>query len=345
MRRISISNIKQTLLMTSAVMSLLLFSCGSSNRKSGNQSTTKSEQEMVKAIDIPSFDADSAFQYTKEQCDFGPRVPNSQAHKACAKFLANKLRSFGAQVTEQAVDLIAYDDQMLHCVNIIGSYKPESKKRIALFSHWDSRPFADHDPDVKNRHTPIDGANDGASGVGVLLELARQIQQKSPEMGVDIVFFDAEDYGAPEYYKGEKKDEYWCLGSQYWARQPHVSDYMARYGILLDMVGGKDATFYYEYYSMQYASKLTKKIWSVAKELGYGRYFISEDGGGVTDDHVFVNQLMHLPTTDIIPYQAKNKHSSFGSTWHTLNDNMSAISVETLKAVGQTITTVVYREQ
>lgn len=332
-------------MMTLVVLSLLLFSCGSSKRKSINQSATEATQRTNKTIEVPVFDADSAYQYTKSQCDFGPRVPNSKAHKACAKYLASKLRSFGAQVTEQEADLIAYDGQMLHCVNIIGSYKPESKKRIALFSHWDSRPFADHDPDIENRYTPIDGANDGASGVGMLLEIARQIQKKSPEMGVDIIFFDAEDYGAPEYYKGEKKEEHWCLGSQYWARQPHINDYMARYGILLDMVGGKDATFYYEYYSMQYASKLTKKIWAVAKEIGYGKYFISEQGGGVTDDHVFVNQIMHLPTTDLIPYEESNKHSTFGSTWHTLNDNMSAISVETLKAVGQTIITVVYREQ
>ena len=345
MIRIGKSNSNQNSIMTVVVLSLLLLSCGSSKRTSGNESTNESTRQTVETIEVPTFDADSAYRYTKAQCDFGPRVPNSQAHKACANYLANKLRSFGAQVTEQAADLIAYDGKILHCVNIIGSFKPESKKRMALFSHWDSRPFADHDPDIVNRHTPIDGANDGASGVGMLLEIARQIQQKSPTMGVDIIFFDAEDYGAPDYYNGEKKEEYWCLGSQYWASRPHVSEYMARYGILLDMVGGKDATFCYESYSMQYAPKLTKKIWSVAKEIGYGQYFIAKEGGFVTDDHVFVNQLMNLPTTDIIPYEEKNKHSSFGSTWHTLDDNMSAISLETLKAVGQTVITVLYREQ
>lgn len=345
MTKIKKSNMKQTFMMVLAISCFLLLSCGSGKRKSVSQSADNNVQRLNEIVKVPVFDGDSAYQYTKAQCDFGSRVPNSKSHKACAHYLANKLRSFGAQVTEQKADLIAYDGQMLHCVNIIGAYKPKLKKRIALFSHWDSRPFADHDSDISNRKTPIDGANDGASGVGVLLEIARQIQLKSPTIGVDIIFFDAEDYGAPKDYKGEKKDEYWCLGSQYWARQPHINDYMARYGILLDMVGGKDATFYYEYYSMQYASKLTKKIWTVAKEIGYDKYFIPIEGGGVTDDHVFVNQLMHLPTTDIIPYHENNTHSTFGSTWHTLNDNMSAISVETLKAVGQTVITVVYREQ
>ena len=163
--------------------------------------------------------------------------------------------------------MIAYDGTILKSRNIIGAYKPESKKRILLCAHWDSRPYADNDPDPKNHHTPILGVNDGASGVGVLLEIARQIQKEQPALGIDIVFFDSEDYGIPEFYDGKYKQDTWCLGSQYWARTPHVQNYNARYGILLDMVGGKDATFYYEGYSARTARSEMKKIWKKAHEL------------------------------------------------------------------------------
>ena len=214
-----------------------------------------------------------------------------------------------------------------------------------LCAQRDSRPYADNDPDPKNHHTHILGVNDGASGVGVLLEIARQIQQKEPTLGVDIIFFDAEDYGTPEFYTGQPKQDTWCLGSQFWARTPHVQNYNARYGILLDMVGGKDATFYYEGYSSETARSEMKKIWKKAHELGYGKYFVKADGIPVTDDHLYVNKLARIPCVDIINYDANNERSSFGSTWHTINDTMDNIDRNTLKAVGQTVMDVVYNEK
>ena len=201
--------------------------------------------------------------------------------------------------------MIAYDGTLLKARNIIGSYKPESKKRIALFAHWDTRPWADNDPDEKNHKTPILGANDGASGVGALLEIARLVNQQQPELGIDIILLDAEDYGAPQFYTGKHKEEFWCLGSQYWARNPHVQGYNARFGILLDMVGGGN-------------------------------------GGFVTDDHLFINRLARIKTIDIIPY---NQEGDFTPTWHTVNDNMEHIDKNTLKAVGQTVLEVIYNEK
>ena len=221
--------IKNVLVIPVLLLVLTAVACG--NSKSRNDRTETVDKEVIKA---PEFNADSAYQYIQVQADFGPRVPNTQAHKECGEYLAGQLEKFGAKVYNQYADLIAYDGTILKSRNIIGAYKPESKKRILLCAHWDSRPYADNDPDPKNHHTPILGVNDGASGVGVLLEIARQIQKEQPALGIDIVFFDSEDYGIPEFYDGRYKQDTWCLGSQYWARTPHVQNYNARYGILLD---------------------------------------------------------------------------------------------------------------
>ena len=338
--------IRNVLVIPFLLLVLTAVSCG--NSKSRNDRTETVDKEVIKA---PEFDADSAYQYIQadrapgRQADFGPRVPNTQAHKECGEYLAGQLEKFGAKVYNQYADLIAYDGTILKSRNIIGAYKPESKKRILLCAHWDSRPYADNDPDPKNHHTPILGVNDGASGVGVLLEIARQIQKEQPALGIDIVFFDSEDYGIPEFYDGKYKQDTWCLGSQYWARTPHVQNYNARYGILLDMVGGKDATFYYEGYSARTARSEMKKIWKKAHELGYGKYFVKEDGGETVDDHIYVNKLARIPCVDIINYDADNPQSSFGSFWHTVNDTMENIDRNTLKAVGQTVMDVIYNEK
>ncbi|MCI1646937.1 MAG: M28 family peptidase [Bacteroides sp.] len=308
-----------------------------------NKAKTASESKVLaETANVPQFNADSAYQYVKAQVDFGPRVPNTKAHVECGNYLAAKLAEFGAQVTNQYADLPAYTGTLLKSRNIIGSYKPESKKRIVLFSHWDSRPWADADPDEKNHYKPILGANDGASGVGVLLEIARQIQKQEPELGIDLIFLDAEDYGAHSSYKGEHKEEYWALGAQYWARNPHVQGYNARFGILLDMVGGKKAIFRYEAYSQEKAGNINEKVWNTAASLGYSQYFVKEEGGEVTDDHVFINEYAGIPTIDIIPYE---ENGGFYKYWHTLKDDMDAIDKATLQAVGQTLVQVIYNEK
>ena len=314
--------------------------CGNSKKADDTQATEK--KVVIKA---PAFDADSAYNYVKAQTDFGPRVPNTQAHKDCGEYLAKQLEKFGAKVYNQYADLEAWDGTILKARNIIGAYNPDSKKRVMLCAHWDSRPYADYDADPKNHKKPIDGANDGASGVGVLLEIARQIQKEAPAIGIDIIFFDAEDYGTPDWHKGSYKPHDWCLGSQYWGRTPHVPGYFARYGILLDMVGGKGGSFYYEPYSYRTARKQVKKIWDKAHELGFGNYFIKQEGSEVLDDHLYVNQLAQIPCVDIINYDPTCENSSFGPTWHTMNDNISNIDHNTLKAVGQTVMDVIYNEK
>lgn len=312
-----------------------------SNGKKNSQS--QAEQPMLNLTNIPEFNADSAYRYISAQVAFGPRVPNTDAHRECADYLSEKLKAFGAKVTRQQAEVTAFDGTLLHITNIVGSYQPELPHRILLCSHWDSRPFADQDKE-ENYRRPIDGANDGASGVGVLLEIARQLQTKSPEVGIDIIFFDAEDYGTPHFYTGNDTEDSWCLGTQYWGRIPHVPDYKARYGILLDMVGGNNATFYYERYSSRTASAPMHKIWDVAKSIGKENYFRQELGGEITDDHVYVHRLRQIPCVDIIDYNPYSE-TGFNPTWHTLNDNLEHISKSTLQAVGQVVLTVIYNEK
>ena len=327
-------------------MTLALAGCmllGVASCKTGN--SQKANDAAKNIVAVPEFNADNAYQHIQAQVDFGPRVPNTKEHVACGEYLAQKLEEYGAKVTNQYADLLAFDGVILKARNIIGSYQPENKKRIALFAHWDSRPWADADPDEKNHHTPVLGANDGASGVGVLLEIARLINKQAPALGIDIIFFDAEDRGAPHFYTGNHKEEYWCLGSQYWSHNPHVAGYNARFGILLDMVGGKDATFYRELYSEDYARSTNKKVWKQAKELGYNSTFIDQKGGMITDDHLFVNSIARIPSIDIVPNIVDAKQSNFGDFWHTVNDDMDNIDKKTLKAVGQTVLAVIYNEQ
>lgn len=324
-----------------ACMLCVLFSTTSCKTGNNNKVKETTEHQVI----VPEFNADNAYNFIQAQVDFGPRVPNTKEHVACGEYLANKLEEYGAKVTNQYADLLAFDGTILKARNIIGSYDPENKKRILLFAHWDSRPWADEDPDEKNHQTPVLGANDGASGVGVLLEIARLINQQAPTLGIDIIFFDAEDWGPSSSYKGERRDTHWCLGSQYWSRNPHVAGYNARFGILLDMVGGKNATFYREAYSEEYARSVNKKVWKKAKELGYSAYFIDEKGGGTTDDHLFVNRIARIPSIDIVPNIIDAERSSFGDFWHTVNDDMSGIDKKTLQAVGHTLMEVIYNEK
>lgn len=305
-----------------------------------SSSSAKVESQPVKQQNVPAFDADSAWVFVENQVKFGPRVPNSEAHVACGNYLTSELKRFGAQVYEQEATLTAYNGTQLKAKNIIGSYNPENSKRVLLFAHWDSRPYADHDKDPANQMKPIDGADDGASGVGVLLEMARQFSIKSPTIGIDIIFFDAEDYGTPEFVK-EYKENTWCLGAQFWAKNPHVKGYKADFGILLDMVGAKNASFFKEATSMRYAPQIVEEVWSTARDLGYGKFFINAEGGAITDDHQYVILGRNIPCIDII-YTDPESDNGFGPHWHTQNDTMDNIDRETLKAVGQTVLQVVY---
>ena len=288
----------------------------------------------------PDFNADSAYHFVERQVSFGPRVPGTVAHEACGDYLLEKLASFGAEVFEQKAQVTHYNGQDIPIRNIIGSFLPEKEKRLLLFAHWDTRPFADEESDPGAQTTPISGADDGASGVGVLLEVARQLQQQSPDIGVDIAFFDLEDWGQPSFDKKFVPGEWWCVGSRYWSEDPHKAGYKASFGILLDMVGAADATFLREGYSMQHAPSVVSNIWSTASLLGYGNFFLQRNGGYITDDHLPVIEIRGIPCANIINL----KGDGFAPHWHTRRDDMRNISRETLRAAGETVLEVVYRE-
>lgn len=297
--------------------------------KSKEQQPILSEpQEVTKVVERPEFSSDSAFYYIYKQVEFGYRVPGSEAHEQCATWLSNVLKDMGAEVQVQETKLLTAENKTVPCYNIIGSYLPDAKVRILLAAHWDTRPWADQD----NEHVdqPILGANDGASGVGILLEIARQIKKHGTEVGIDIVFFDVEDSGL-----NTSADSY-CLGSQYWARNPHVPNYYAYKGILLDMVGSEDAVFTMEGTSMMFNPDLVNEVWNIAHQLGHDRFFSYKKTPAIIDDHVYVNKYLKIPMIDII-HNDPTTVSGFGRYWHTHNDNMNIISKTTLQAVGETV--------
>ncbi|MBK8562739.1 MAG: M28 family peptidase [Saprospiraceae bacterium] len=278
--------------------------------------------------------------------DFGPRVPNTDAHKRCKDWLVAQFSAYGLKVTEQPFTAKAYTGKALNGVNIIAQYKPEATKRICLAAHWDSRHIADS-PLNKERHKePILGADDGGSGVAVLLEIARILQSNPPkeqavDLGVDFVLFDVEDHGDDSDVNPNPNS--WCLGSQHWSRNLVPSGYSPKYGILLDMVGAKTARFTKEAVSMNFAPAVMNKVWKIGQNLGYTNHFVEDKTGAVTDDHYFVNTIAKIPMIDIIGKSTETQ-TGFGAHWHTHNDDMGVIDVRALRAVGQTVLEVIYQE-
>ena len=295
--------------------------------------------ETKVTLERPNFSSDSSYYYIEQQLAFGPRVPGTDAHLACKEWLEKKLTDFDLKVIVQSAQVEAFDGTMLPMYNIIASVNPENKRRIVLAAHWDSRPFADQD--IERREEAIMGANDGGSGVGVLLEVGRQLANSNISVGVDIVLFDVEDYGQPDWERSFKPNTY-CLGSQYWSTNPHVKGYRAQYGILLDMVGAEDAVFTMEGHSMQYAPDFMRKVWDTAIQLGHSKYFRYERTAPIIDDHYYVNKTTDIKMIDIIQHD-RSTPSNFGKYWHTHEDNIDIISKSTLQAVGETVIAVVQK--
>ncbi|MCF8252325.1 MAG: M28 family peptidase [Saprospiraceae bacterium] len=307
-----------------------------------NDAPKNTEPEIaLQPVAVPKFERDTAFAFVAKQVSFGPRVPNSEAQKRCKDWLVEQFTAYGLKVTEQPFTATAYTGKQLNGVNIIAQYKPEAAKRIFLAAHWDSRHIADSPLATERQKEPILGADDGASGVGIILEIARTLQNNPADLGVDFVLFDAEDYGDDN--DDTPNPNSWCLGSQHWSRNLVPSSYRPKYGILLDMVGAKGAKFTKEGVSMNYAPTVMNKVWKTGQNLGYPNYFVDEKSGPVTDDHYFVNTIANIPMIDIIG-KSGSTQTGFGAHWHTHNDDMGIIDVRALRAVGQTLLEVIYQE-
>ncbi len=283
------------------------------------------------AVRHVEFVADSAKAYVDTQCAFGPRVPGTPAHSQCAQWLQQQLTRWCDTVYAQHAQVTTFDGTRLNITNLVGAVNPAAQKRLLIVAHWDCRPWADQDPDPARRREPVMGANDAASGVAVMLELARIMHAQRPEVGVDLLMTDAEDWGQ------ENDDDSWALGTQHWAAHPHVEGYQPAFAILLDMVGARGAQFAPEYFSTQYAPSAVTLVWDTARQAGYANFFVNRSGGAVTDDHVPINRA-GIPCIDIIDMRG----DGFFSGWHTTHDTPDVIDSSTLKAVGQTLASLIY---
>jgi Zn-dependent M28 family amino/carboxypeptidase len=324
-----------------AIIILLLILAGCKQ-----DSTTQTDSAEDMPITIPVFNRDTAYVYIEQQLQFGPRNPGSNGIAACREWLALQLEESGATVIRQKFQARFYYGAVHPSENIIGQFNPDNKTRIILGAHYDTRYIAEEDPDTARRDQPIAGADDGASGIAVLLEIARLLSEHELSIGVDIIFFDAEDQGNRDS-NADPENTSWCVGAQYWSRNPHKPGYKARFGILLDMVGARNAFFNREnvtglYPHAKQVHELYAKVWNLANAMGKGRYFQNRTISGIIDDHYFVNKIAGIPMIDIINKPPDNPEG-FGAHWHTHQDDIDIIDKNTLATVGQVVTAVVYR--
>lgn len=285
---------------------------------------------------VPEFSSDSAYKFIEKQVNYGPRVPNTYGHVKTKEFLASKLREYAGS---QSVFIQQFSEEgyneTLEMANIIAAFNTSSIDRIMLCAHWDTRPRADQDTSRTGEY--IAGADDGGSGVGVLLELARIFSENPPPIGVDIVLFDGEDYGT----SGDL--EKYFLGSRHWSLNPPVPGYNPRFGILLDMVGAERAVFPKETYSISYAPNLVNEVWGIAESKGYSDIFLDQRGAGVLDDHFIVYENTNIPVIDIINHTVGlDGNIEFAPHWHTHNDDLPIIDKSTLQAVGDVLLELIY---
>jgi len=296
----------------------------------GNAPGSNATPGRMEPARAPSFSGTRAFELLKKQTAFGPRNPNSTGHQQCLAFLIQTLRNATVQVRLQSFSHKGYAGEDLDLTNVVASFKPEAQTRVLLCAHWDTRPRADQDPDRKRHGDPILGANDGASGVAVLLELASLFKETPPPVGVDLALFDGEDYGK------EGDEENYLLGSRYFA-DTRPPDYLPKFGILLDMVGDRYLDLPREQYSVQFAPDVVDLVWNTARQLRI-QQFSDAEGEAILDDHIPLNRA-GIKTIDIIDFNYPDPTNRF---WHTHQDVPENCSAESLEAVGAVLAHVVY---
>lgn len=282
------------------------------------------------------FNGDSALFFVTKQVDFGPRVPNMPSHSNCANYLTDKLSSYGLTVEVQKADVENFRGDSLSLRNIIAQYQPQYKNRVALICHWDTRPYADREIDLARQEMLPDGANDGGSGTAIMLEIARLTQKADLDLGIDFFFFDGEETGPPEYDTSyvQTMNSY-CLGSQFYCEYPLLS-MKHEVGVLLDIVGGREAKYTFEHHSINQAYQAMLTFWALGHQLGFDQYFIEDKTRFVgNDDHVVLHNCSDLPIFALIEYDASRQ--SYNVHQHKMSDNLENVSKESLYRVGSTL--------
>lgn len=284
-----------------------------------------------------TFDADSAYGHLAAQVGLGPRVPGTRGHDRCRQYLLDALGRYAPDtVVVQDFTRVAFTGDTLPLTNILARYNMDAPVRVLIGAHWDTRPWADQDLDRDNRAIPFDGANDGASGTAALLELARLMHQRLPQVGVDLAFLDGEDYGKDGSWGHENAT--WCLGSQYLAAHyPAPRPYA---GVVLDMIGGRGARFHRTVEPDDRALPVTEAIWEVARRTGHADRFVDQHGGSIIDDHTFLT-AGGIPSTVIVE-SLNPQTQSFNPTWHTQADGLSNIDRQAVASAGQVVTNFIY---
>ena len=310
---------------------LLFYSCS----KEEKQEAPKPLYELQKNTNIPKFDGGNAYLQVEAQVKFGPRDPGSKGHQAALNYIQNELKKYTADVELQNFTYPGYDNVTLYLTNIVAKFNPEKKNRIMFFAHWDTRPRAEHATKPELRDKPILGANDGASGCGVLLELARILKNNKINYGIDLVFLDGEDYGK------EHDLNNFCLGAKYFAAK-YPADKMPAFGVLLDLVGDKQAVFAREGSSDKFAPNVVSLIWNIAQQLN-SPVFSQDEGPEIYDDHIPLNQA-GISTADIIDADLVGADTPVKrrNYWHSENDTMENISKDTLQQLGDVLTNLIF---
>ena len=306
-----------------ALPGLMLAACNQGGAEAGVSSSVIAAGDRA----APDFRGDTALALLRRQVEFGPRVPGTEGHSAQLAWMTAYLRERADTVETQPFTHTGPRGERLDLTNVLARFRPELRERVLLLAHWDTRPTADSEPTPERRAQPIPGANDGASGTAVLLELANVLSGHSPPIGVDLLFVDGEDYAPDHMYLGAK-----------WFARNLPPGYEPYYGILLDMVGDRDPRYPQEGYSTRYAPEVVERVWRMAERLGYGALFPRSPGIPVTDDHIPLNEA-GIPTINIIDfdYGPGNAH------WHTLEDDLHNVGPEGLEAVGTVVAELIFR--
>ena len=302
--------------LTAVTFSLLLVACG------------EPSEPLGATPGRPSFDGAAALELVRAQVDFGPRIPGSEGHARQLAWMLARLDSLTPDLAADTFDHVLTTGDTLKLVNVVARFAPEATRRMLVLAHWDTRPWSDRASDTALHDVPVPGANDGASGTAILLELARLLASDAPPLGVDLLLVDGEDYGPGV-------DDMLLGARRYAARLPAQGRPI--YGLLLDMVGDADASFPVEALSAQHANPVVQKVWRAAERLGYREYFPTAVGQELVDDHVPLIQA-GLPTANVIDFT----YGPGNRWWHTPDDTPDKLSAETLRMVGEVVTELIY---